>query len=174
MYYFQIFLISSASTRSLTVLFFIVPIFGQNAPLIPIFLKRSLVFPLLLFSSIIAFFFFFFPFIFISWRLIILQYYSGFCHTLTWISHGVTCIPHPDPPSYLPLYPITLYAKQKKRHRCTEQFWTLWKKARVECFKRTASKHAYYLWRNRSPAQVGCMRQVLGPGALFSSIIKYC
>ena len=26
---------------------------------------------------------FFFPFIFISWRLITLQYYSGFCHTLT-------------------------------------------------------------------------------------------
>ena len=41
----------------------------------------------------------FFPFIFISWRLITLQYYSGFCHTLTWISHGFTCISHPDPPS---------------------------------------------------------------------------
>ena len=39
-------------------------------------------------------------------------------------------------------------------------------KARVECFKRTASKHVYYLGQNRSPAQVGCMRQVLGPGAL--------
>ena len=42
---------------------------------------------------------FFFPFIFISWRLITSQHCSGFCHTLTWISHGVTCIPHPDPPS---------------------------------------------------------------------------
>ena len=41
----------------------------------------------------------FFPFIFIRWRLITLQYCSGFCHTLTWISHGFTCIPHPDPPS---------------------------------------------------------------------------
>ena len=29
------------------------------------------------------FFVFFFPFIFISWRLITLQYCSGFCHTLT-------------------------------------------------------------------------------------------
>ena len=28
----------------------------------------------------------FFPFIFISWRLITLQYCSGFCHTLTWIT----------------------------------------------------------------------------------------
>ena len=51
---------------------------------------------------------FFFPFIFISWRLITLQYCSGFCHTLTWISHGFTCIPHPDPPSHLPLDPIPL------------------------------------------------------------------
>ena len=42
--------------------------------------------------------FFFFSFIFISWRLITLQYCSGFCHTLTQISHGFTCIPHPDPP----------------------------------------------------------------------------
>ena len=47
-------------------------------------------------------FFFFSPFIFISWRLITLQYCSGFCHTLTWISHGFTCIPHPDPLSHLP------------------------------------------------------------------------
>ena len=45
-------------------------------------------------------------------------------------------------------------------------FWTLWEKARVGCFERTASKHVYYLGWNRSPAQVGCMRQVLGPGAL--------
>ena len=51
---------------------------------------------------------FFFPFIFISWRLITLQYWSGFCHTLTWISHGVTCVPHPDPPSHIPPHPIPL------------------------------------------------------------------
>ena len=54
------------------------------------------------------FFFTFFPFIFISCRLITLQYYSGFCHILTWIGHGFTCIPHPDPPSHLPLYVIPL------------------------------------------------------------------
>ena len=34
------------------------------------------------------------------------------------------------------------------------------------CFERTASKHVYYLGGNRSPTQVGCMRKVLGPGAL--------
>ena len=45
-------------------------------------------------------------------------------------------------------------------------FWTLWEKARVGCFKRTESKHVYYLGWNRSPAQVRCMRQVLRAGAL--------
>ena len=33
---------------------------------------------------------------------------SGFCHTLKWNSHGFTCIPHPDPPSHLPLHPLPL------------------------------------------------------------------
>ena len=47
-------------------------------------------------------------FFFLSWRLITLQYCSGFCHTLTWISHGFTCIPRPDPPSHLPLHTIPL------------------------------------------------------------------
>ena len=51
---------------------------------------------------------FFFSFIFISWRLITLQYCSDFCHTLTWISHGFTCVPHPDPPSHLPPHLIPL------------------------------------------------------------------
>ena len=56
----------------------------------------------------IFYIFFFFSFIFISWRLITLQYCSGFCHTLTWISHGFTCVPHPEPPSHLPPHPIPL------------------------------------------------------------------
>ena len=30
----------------------------------------------------------FFSFIFINWRLFTLQYCSGFCHALTWVSHG--------------------------------------------------------------------------------------
>ena len=47
------FLISSASVRSILFLSFIVPIFAWNVPLISlIFLKRSLVFPILLSSSI--------------------------------------------------------------------------------------------------------------------------
>ena len=46
---------------------------------------------------------FFFPFIFIHWRLITLQYRSGFCHTLTWISHGFMCSPSQSP--FLPPSP---------------------------------------------------------------------
>ena len=46
-------LISSASVRSTQFLFFIVPVFARNVPLVSlIFLKRSLVFPILLISSI--------------------------------------------------------------------------------------------------------------------------
>ena len=49
----HLFLISSASVRSIPFLSFIEPIFSWNVPLISlIFLKRSLVFPILLFSSI--------------------------------------------------------------------------------------------------------------------------
>ena len=49
----QLFLISYASVRSIPFLSFIVPIFAWCVPLVSlIFLKRSLVFPILLFSSI--------------------------------------------------------------------------------------------------------------------------
>ena len=49
----HLFLISSASVRSIPFLSFIVPIFAWNVPLVSlIFLKRSLVFSILLFSSI--------------------------------------------------------------------------------------------------------------------------
>ena len=53
---------------------------------------------------------FFFPFIFISWRLIILQYCSGSCiywHESAIDLHGFT-FPHPNPPSRLPPHPIPL------------------------------------------------------------------
>ena len=40
---------------------------------------------------------------------------------------------------------ITLYAKQKKRHRCYRtEFWILWEKARVGCSERIALKQVYY------------------------------
>ena len=51
-----------------------------------------------LFCTSVSLFFFFF-----SWRLITLQYCSGFCHTLKWISHEFACVsqsplPPPSPP----------------------------------------------------------------------------
>ena len=58
--------------------------------------------------------------------------------------------------------PICKTEKETQMYRT--EFWTLWEKARVGCFERTASKHVYYL--AGSPTQAGCMRQVLEPGAL--------
>ena len=46
--------------------------------------------------------FFFFNINLFNWRLITLQYCSDFCHTLTRISHGWTCVLHPEPLSHLP------------------------------------------------------------------------
>ena len=40
--------------------------------------------------------------IYFNWRLITLQYCSGFCHTLTWICHGCTSVPNPELSSHLP------------------------------------------------------------------------
>ena len=56
----------------------------------------------------------FFSFIFISWRLITLQYCSVFCHTLTWISHGFPCVPHPEPPpASLPIPSLWVFPMHK-------------------------------------------------------------
>ena len=53
LYSCHLFLISSASVRGILFLSFIVPIFSWKVPLVSlIFLQRSLVFPILLFSSI--------------------------------------------------------------------------------------------------------------------------
>ena len=50
-----------------------------------------------------------FYFIFLLINLFILLYNIVlFCYTLTWIRHGCTCVPHPEPPSHLPPHPIPL------------------------------------------------------------------
>ena len=65
-------------------------------------------------------------FIYFNWRLITLQYCGGFCHTFTWIIHGCTCAPHPDPPSHLPphLKAIVCYLRSHFSH--VQLFATLW------------------------------------------------
>ena len=60
----------------------------------------------------------------------------------------------------------TLYAEQKKRHRCIEQSFRLCGRRRGWDVSREQHRNVYYLGRNRSPAQVGYMRQALGSGAL--------
>ena len=55
---------------------------------------------------------------------------------------------------------------EKETQMYKTDFQTLWEKVRVGCLERTASKHVYYQGQNRSPAQVGCLRQVLRAGAL--------
>ena len=61
-----------------------------------------------LFCVCVYYFYVFNLFVYFNWRLITLQYCGGFCHALTWISHGCTCIPRPDPASHLSSHPIPL------------------------------------------------------------------
>ena len=63
--------------------------------------------------------------------------------------------------------PICRTEKETEMYRT--DFWTLWEKAMVGWSERIALKHVYYQVWNRSPAQVGCMRQVLRAGALGRS-----
>ena len=51
-----------------------------------------------------AMFFLFFVFVFFFYFTIL----YWFCHTSTCIRHGCTCVPHPEPPSHLPLHTIPL------------------------------------------------------------------
>ena len=62
-------------------------------------------------------------------------------------------------PSVRKMVTITLYARQQKRHRCIEQSFGLWERARVGWSGRTALKHVYYHMWNESPVQVWCMIQ---------------
>ena len=69
----------------------------------------------------------------------------------------------------LPLKLNLLLAKSGSCRSCSLRKWghgLLWEKARVGWSERTALKHVYYQVWNRSPVQVGCMRQVLRAGAL--------
>ena len=50
--------------------------------------------------------YFIFKLIYFNWNLIILKYCSIFCHTLIWISHRCTCVPHSKTACYLPPHPI--------------------------------------------------------------------
>ena len=80
----------------------------------------------------------------------------------------VVCIPLDSKESEEFLFESSGFAilKKKKHTDVQNRILDSVGEARVGCFKRTASKHVYYLGWNRSPAQAGCMRQVPSPGAL--------
>jgi len=68
-------------------------------------------------------------FFLISVLLIYLIYFTvlyWFCHTLTWILHGCTCVPHPEPPSSsLPIPPLWVIPVRQPRAPCiTHRTWT--------------------------------------------------
>ena len=87
---------------------------------------------------------FLFSLIFIIWRLITLQYCSGFCHTWTWISHGFTCTPHPDPLSHLLLYPIPLGFPSAPGPQCLAFFMVQLSHPYLTTGKITALKKPYF------------------------------
>ena len=61
----------------------------------------------------------------------------------------------------------TLICKtEKETQMYRTDFWALWENVRVGWSEKIALKQVYYQGWNRSPAQAGGMRQVLGPGAL--------
>ena len=65
--------------------------------------------PLVFFFCLFLFFNYYYYFLLYLYCIYFIIFYcSGFCHTLKWNSHGFTCVPHPDPPSHLPLHPIPL------------------------------------------------------------------
>ena len=78
-------------------------------------------------------------FIYFNWSLITLQYCSGFCHTLTWISHGFTCVPHPEPPSHFPPHSIPL------SYPCAPALSTL-----------SHARSQRYYFVNKGPSSQGC------------------
>ena len=57
---------------------------------------------------VLSFFFFFLSFIpvFFFFLFFFFLICSEFCHTLKWNVLECTCLPHPDPPSHLPLHPL--------------------------------------------------------------------
>ena len=63
------------------------------------------------FSNSLAFSFFFLIFLIFKIFIFTLFYFTilyWFCHTLTWIHHGCTCVPKHEPPSHLPAHNISL------------------------------------------------------------------
>ena len=95
----------------------------------------------------------FFKFIYFNWRLITLQYCGGFRYTLTWISHGCTCVPHPEPPpTSLPIPSLRVIPVHQPWAPCLmHQTWTgdlfhIWE---CICFNAILSNHPTLAFSHR-------------------------
>ena len=92
------------------------------------------------------------PFIYFIWRLVTLQYVVIFAILSHESAMGV---------------PVSLYARQQKRHRCKEQIFALCGRRRGwDEFERISLKRVYYHKWNISSAQLRCIRQ--GAQGLFT------
>ena len=85
-----------------------IPCFGRQILFLFVFL-------LLLFN---------YKFTYFNWRLITIL--CWFCHTSTWIRHGCTRVPHPEPPSHLPPIPcLWVIPVHQPRESCImHRTWT--------------------------------------------------
>ena len=66
-----------------------------------------------------------------------------FCHTLTWIHHRCTCVPHPESPSHIPPHPIPL------GHPSAPAMSTLYHASNLDW--RTISNMIIYMFQCHSP-----------------------
>ena len=91
--------------------------------------------------------------IYFNWRLITLQYCHGFCHTFTWINHGCTFVPHPDPPFHLPPHPIpqghpSAPALSTMSHTLNLDWWSITHMI-IYMFQSYSLKHPTIVFSNR-------------------------
>ena len=83
----------------------------------------------------------------------------GFCHTLTWISHGCTWVPSPEPPSHLSLHIIFLGLFQVSLSSQSRHMWIVF-------------SHKEISWVFECSAVLDCILDifnVLRPWVLFES-----
>ena len=89
-----------------------------------------------------------------NWRLITLQYFGRFCHTLTWTSHACTCVPDPETSSHLPYHPSgcpSALALSDLFHASNLDWWSIshMVKNMFQCYS-LKSSHPHLLLESKS------------------------
>ena len=105
-------------------------------------------------------------FIYFNWRLITLKYCNAFCHTLTWISHGCTCVPHAEPCLHLPPHlpePCFLDLAKSCINACLQSCPTLC--GRMDCSPPGSSVHGILQARRQERVAMPSL-SCIGEGSL--------